>query len=206
MEQGANGGAVYFIPDNYVDDGRILHGFVRLRYLVEAAIVGLPLAWIGISLGKTLDSKVFLAILFAGPLAIFALFGFNGDPLSVTCRSMHHWWKSREQKYYNTAATPFFESPVDIIYSSESTRDKLVGAYEDYQNKRIQSRLELLQNMGEEDYNFVADPTVNKYFDPNKVPESSVRQQDVVVILDDEDQDLGSWSLTGQDDHSGSGK
>ncbi len=72
----------YYIPPNFIDTGTVFGGMFKLRNVIEAgivsAIIGIPVFMLKLSL----TVKVVILCLTALPLALFALIGLYGEPLS----------------------------------------------------------------------------------------------------------------------------
>jgi len=65
----------YIIPHNYKDNGRIFNMF-QPKAFMQAIFVFFPLSYIIMNLPFSLNMKLFLVILFAGPPTFAILFGY----------------------------------------------------------------------------------------------------------------------------------
>lgn len=175
---------IYYIPDNYIEEGRIFQGRIRVRYLIEGLVLAIPLALLGWALGKTLETKIFLSILLGGPILVLGVIGINGDPLSVVLKSIRSWSKKKSLRLYNPNPRPYQVTPVQAIFSEESGRDRLATAYENYQQKRLEEKLNLELVEGE-DYVFAEDSHETRYSNGSYTPAAA--EQKPVVVLDSED-------------------
>ena len=175
---------VYYIPDNYIEEGRIFQGRIRIRDLIEGLVLAIPFALLGWALGKTLETKLFLSILLGGPLLVLGVIGINGDPLSVVLRSIRNFSKKKRLRLYNSNPRPYQVTPVQAIFSEESGRDRLATAYENYQQKRLNEKLNLEMVEGE-DYVFAPDDHETRYANGNFTPATAEQKQ--VVVLESED-------------------
>lgn len=180
---------VYYIPDNYIEEGRILQGTIKVKNLIQGAILALPFGLLGWGLGSELKVKIVLAIVLAGPLLCFGIVGYNGDALFTVVKSFKDWRKNAGIKLYNPNPTPFYVSPTDTIFATEPTKDRLVGAYEDKQKKRIEEHLNQTMIEGQ-NFEFADDPTIKKYHDESQKPTADqVLATKKVVVIDDGDID-----------------
>lgn len=190
---------VYYIPDNYIEEGRIFQGSIKVKNLIQGAILAAPFALLGWLIGPELKVRIVLAIVLAGPLLCIGIVGYNGDALFTVLKSFKDWRKNAGVKLYNPKPTPFYVSPTETIFATELTKDKLVGAYEDKQKKRIEEHMN--QKMVEgQNFEFADDPTIQKYHDESQKPtaEQLLAAKKAVVIDDsdlDELLDLDDWSF-----------
>ena len=73
---------IYYIPSNFIDTGTLFGGMVKLRNMIEAAIitviVGLPI----IGLSVSLTTKIIISCFTVLPLGLFAVMGVSGESLS----------------------------------------------------------------------------------------------------------------------------
>ena len=77
----------YVIPPNFIEGGSFFGGLFKARNVVEAVILaagtGLPI----LMLSLTLTVRIILLCLTSLPLALLALIGIAGMPLSMSARS-----------------------------------------------------------------------------------------------------------------------
>lgn len=85
----------YIIPPNFIEGGTFFGGMFKIRNVIEAGIlavlVGVPVLSIGISLTARIIILCFTAL----PLALFALIGISGEPLSSYVYAVFKWLKNR---------------------------------------------------------------------------------------------------------------
>ena len=85
----------YIIPPNFIEGGTFFGGMFKIRNVIEAGIlavlVGVPVLSIGISLTARIIILCFTAL----PLALFALIGISGEPLSSYVYAFFKWLKNR---------------------------------------------------------------------------------------------------------------
>lgn len=180
---------IYYIPDNYIEEGRILQGSVKVKNLIQGICIALPMGLLGWALGSSLKAKIVLTIVLAGPLLLIGVIGYNGDSLFTVFKSFNEWRKGKSMKLYNPKPTPFYVSPTETIFATEQTRDKIVGAYEERQKRRIEEHLN--QNYVEgENFVFADDPTVQKYHDESQKPTENYVPEIQNISIGDSGDDL----------------
>lgn len=85
----------YIIPPNFIEGGTFFGGMFKILNVIEAGIlavlVGVPVLSIGISLTARIIILCFTAL----PLALFALIGISGEPLSSYVYAFFKWLKNR---------------------------------------------------------------------------------------------------------------
>ena len=85
----------YIIPPNFIEGVTFFGGMFKIRNVIEAGIlavlVGVPVLSIGISLTARIIILCFTAL----PLALFALIGISGEPLSSYVYAFFKWLKNR---------------------------------------------------------------------------------------------------------------
>lgn len=181
---------VYYIPDNYMEDGRILQGAIKVKNLIEGALLAAPFIFLGIGLGNELKMKIVLALVFGGPILCFGIIGYNGDALFTVVKSFKNWKQNKCLKVYNPKPTPFYVSPTDKIFATELAKDKVVAAIEDRQTRIMEEHMNQ-QLIEGETFEFAADPTVEKYHDESQKPKQAYAPPPKpVVVFDDDDDDI----------------
>lgn len=85
----------YIIPPNFIEGGTLFGGMFKFRNVIEAGIlavlVGVPIFSIQVSL----TVRIIILCLTALPLALFALIGISGEPLSSYIFAFFKWLKNR---------------------------------------------------------------------------------------------------------------
>lgn len=85
----------YIIPPNFIEGGTLFGGMFKFRNVIEAGIlavlVGVPIFSIHVSL----TVRIIILCLTALPLALFALIGISGEPLSSYIFAFFKWLKNR---------------------------------------------------------------------------------------------------------------
>lgn len=190
---------IYYIPDNYMEEGRILQGAVKVKNLVQGILFALPLALVGWTAAENIKFKIVLAIILAGPVLFLGIVGFNDDSLVTVIKSYKEWNKNKALKLYNPNPTPFYASPTDTIFSREQTKDKIVGAYEERQRQRLEAHLNAEMVEGKT-FEFAEDPTVKKYHNESQKPVYAAKPKKTAVAIsgddiDDLDDLNDDWSM-----------
>ena len=184
-----NNRTVYYIPDNFREEGRIFQGSVKIRNLLQGAVLALPFGIIGWKLGNTLASRISIALFAAGPIVCAGIMGYNDDPLFSVIGYVRNWLKTRTVRKYNPNPAPFYVSPVEAIFAEEPTKDKLVGRYEDWQKQKMEERLNEEMVEGET-FVFADDPVIRKYHDESQRPsQSNTPHTPAVVRIEEGDID-----------------
>lgn len=160
---------VYYIPENFVEEGRIFQGTIKVKNLVQGALLALPLALIGWGIGKTLQVRITLSIILAGPMLFFGVVGFNDDPLFTVIKNFMAWRKERCVRLYNPEATPFYVSPTETIFSTDPKLDVILKDREERKKRKVEAHLAQEYVQGE-NFDFANDPTVKKFHDESQRP------------------------------------
>lgn len=85
----------YIIPPNFIEGSTLFGGMFKIRNVIEAGVlaaaVGVPVFYLDLSL----TVRVIILCLTALPLALFALMGVAGEPLSSYIIAFFKWLKNR---------------------------------------------------------------------------------------------------------------
>ncbi|MGN0180008.1 MAG: VirB4 family type IV secretion system protein [Monoglobaceae bacterium] len=85
----------YIIPPNFIEGGTLFGGMFKFRNVIEAgilaALVGIPV----FSIHASITARIIILCLTALPLALFALIGISGEPLSSYIFAFFKWLKNR---------------------------------------------------------------------------------------------------------------
>lgn len=154
---------IYLIPDNFIDEQRIINGLFRLRYFIEgiilALIVGIPL-FVSIHVG--LYPKIIIMISVCGPVFLFGNAGLNGDPLSVALKNYRSWNRCRRIMLYEGTPHALRKSLADVTFDQEETRDKLLNAVESFKDAR-KERMGSMQYVEGETFEFKKDAFLTEW-------------------------------------------
>ena len=128
---------IYLIPDNFIDEQRIINGLFRLRYFIEGKLmslaVGIPL-FLFVHIG--FYPKIILIITACGPVFLFGNAGLNGDPISVAIRNYRSWKGKRQIMLFDNTPHALRKSLADATFEKEEARDKILNAVESIKDAR----------------------------------------------------------------------
>lgn len=128
---------IYDIPENFVDESRIINGMFKKRNFIEGIVLGLLGALPALVIPfNSFETKVAIVVACAGPLFIIANVGFNGDPLSTTIINIRRWFKGRKVMLYNSNTKMLKESPLSAMMEQESAGDKILDALDAIRERR----------------------------------------------------------------------
>ena len=134
----------YYIPDNFIEEGRILQGRVKIRNLIEGIILALVFAVPGIavvlSATMTVQGKISTMIFFCVPPLAAGIAGFNGDSLFFLIRAAWQWRKDRTTMLYNPGAGLLSGDPVETLLEKTSALDQIVERYETGLSRKIENK------------------------------------------------------------------
>ena len=96
---------VYFIPPNFLTQGRLFGGVIRARNAIEACVLVLLTAIPIWSLPFSVTTRVIILCLITLPLGVFGLIGLDGDSLS---EFLINWlkWLTHRRKLYRSDKIP----------------------------------------------------------------------------------------------------
>lgn len=154
---------VYLIPDNFIDEQRIINGMFRLRFFIEGVLLALLAAvplYLFVHLG--LYPKIILIISICGPLFLWGNTGLNGDPLSIAHRNWKSWQKNRRLMLYDGTPHALRKSLADATFEKAETRDKLLSAMENIKEAR-RERSNAIQYVEGETFEFAQDSELEKW-------------------------------------------
>lgn len=158
----------YYIPDNFIEEGRVFQGRLRIRNLIEgiilAAIFSIPGLIIIGNAGLSLQATITILMFFCVPPAIAGIAGFNGDSLFSVLKSARKWRKNNRTMLYNKSPKLLIDDPVSAMLSETRTVDLLLDRYEESIRQRVDRKANL--NMVEgRDFFFAEDDLMDKYTD-----------------------------------------
>lgn len=163
--------SIYYIPENFLGESRILNGQIRVRYLVDsialsailAAIFGLPILLLAVP-GATFNVKITVLVICIAPGFLAGQIGCNGDPISVFLINVYRWRKKRQVRLYNERPRLLGTDPVKALYESNRGMDKVVGFVQNMQEKRIEIKTSEVFVEGET-FEFQYDPGIDGYLE-----------------------------------------
>lgn len=148
----------YAIPENYMDESRIVHGMFRTRNFLEGAtmaiLAGLIVFFFVPASGPEVKAIQLTAV--CGMLFLLGNSGFNGDALSTTIINAYKWSKSHGIMLYNFNARPLIKSPLQAHLEKELPRDKIADMVDNLRDwqKEKQENVRLVEG---ETFEFVED-------------------------------------------------
>lgn len=163
--------SIYYIPENFLGESRILNGQIRVRYLVDsialsailATIFGLPILLLAVP-GATFNVKITVLVICIAPGFLVGQIGCNGDPISVFLINVYRWRKKRQVRLYNERPRLLGTDPVKALYESNRGMDKVVGFVQNMQEKRIEIKTSEVFVEGET-FEFQYDPGIDGYLE-----------------------------------------
>ena len=189
---------IYYIPENFVGESRLFQGRISTRRLIDSlmlalivfVVIVLPLLAFGLS---TLDTqiKIILIILLLAPPIIIGQVGYNGDPISVAMKNLSHWFKTRETRIYNSTPILLKTDPVRILQEQRANMDKLVGTYQDFQQRRI-DKLTNQEYIQGENFEFEYDPGIEDYTEESNDYQQPVDKWPIVNVKIEEEDNIDS--------------
>lgn len=134
---------IYYIPENFIDEGRINAGMisVRTRYLVEAVIYGLIFVFLSFFIPvKNFNNRLTVSIFVAGPAFALGLAGINGEPVSTSISHIKYWYTHRQVMLYDNTPLVLTESPVDRMMNDANKTSPFLLRLEERKKKRVEAR------------------------------------------------------------------
>lgn len=123
---------IYTIPENFIDESRIIKGMFRTRFFIEACVMSAVVAFF-VMLFPIHSQAVRITLLvgLCGPAFILGNAGFNGDPLSISLKSMVSWRQNKECMLYDPNPHALKTTPVDEMMSEIPVKDRLVDVIDE---------------------------------------------------------------------------
>ena len=85
----------YIIPPNFIEGGTLFGGIFKIRNVIEAGILAVSVGVPVFSINISLTARIIILCFTALPLALFALLGISGEPLSSYIFAFFKWLKNR---------------------------------------------------------------------------------------------------------------
>lgn len=85
----------YIIPPNFIEGSTLFGGMFKIRNVIEAGVLAAAVGVPVFSLDLSLTVRIIILCLTALPLALFALMGVAGEPLSSYIIAFFKWLKNR---------------------------------------------------------------------------------------------------------------
>lgn len=168
--------AVYVIPANYIDSGRIVNGLFKTRNFVEAVIYALfMLLFLSSIRFSSTASKISWLIMLIGPGTLITLFGINDEPVSSFLMSVFRWRKNRRIMYYDRNAKLHEQRAADYILNRQLPRDKMEEMYVRWKKAR-EARLDEPEVLNYLNLEFTSNPlteSINRAARAKKHPQTT---------------------------------
>lgn len=158
---------IYYIPDNYIEEGRVFQGRIKVKNLIDAIVLAAAFSVIGfviLSLNPymTLQGKISMFVFLCIPPALLGIVGFNGDSLSVAAKAAKKWMKNKQMMLYNPTPKLLKRDPLLTVVNQSGTIDSIIEVLSEEKQKNIQKKAEVNIIEGK-DYKFARDEYVDKY-------------------------------------------
>lgn len=154
----------YYIPENFIESGKIFGGMLKTRNFIEAIglslIIGIPL-WIIPYPSYSVKLTVLISVLL--PIFLVAIAGINGDSLLEFLKQYHQWKKEKRIIIYNNKAHPRSLRPADVALAQEQPKDKIVEVFDNWKQNRKNKNTKTTFVEGK-DFVFQDDETENSSF------------------------------------------
>lgn len=184
---------IYTIPDNFIDEGRITAGMVsvRTRFLVEAIIYGLVFAVISLLIPvNTVNTRLTVTIVIAGPAVGLGLTGINGEPVSITVKHVCTWWTNRQIMLYDDTPRVLISSPVDNMLSESSKSNALMKQLEERRKKKLDERESREFILGQ-NFEFAADRDYTReYSTLEELIQSQIEERKAAIAAAEAEEDI----------------
>lgn len=127
---------VYNIPNNYLDEGRILNGMFKTRGFIEGLILAVLVGiWPILFYQGELQTKITIVAICALPPFFLGVNGFNGDPLSVSVLNFISWVRSDKVYLYNSNTRALKDNVIDVRDKTVTPADMLLDKIDAFKKK-----------------------------------------------------------------------
>ncbi len=128
---------IYSIPENFIDESRIIKGMFRTRNFIEGVLMAAVVALVSFAIpAADTNTRIFIVISCAGPFFLIGNAGFNGDPISTTLINAKKWLQDRGVMLYNYKVRALIKSPLQAMYDREEMRDRVVDFVDNMKEKQ----------------------------------------------------------------------
>ncbi len=167
MEEKNEERKIYFIPDNFIEEGRVFQGRFRIRYLLEGLLLAAVFSSAALIIilcvpSMPMEGKICLIIFTGGPALAAGIAGYNGDPLSVVIRSAVVWSRHKTAMLYNLNPRLLKRDPLLSVMGEVRPLD---GVLDSIETRRRENRERKANTPLEEgkDFRFAGDRYVDAY-------------------------------------------
>lgn len=132
---------VYIIPENFIDESRIIKGMFRTRNFIEGCVMAVIVGGLAYLIPmNSLTARITLLVTFCAPFFFLGVSGFNGDSIFQTAVNAYKWAKARCIVLYNGTARALSKSPLQAMMQRELPKDKILDYVEKFKEKGIAKR------------------------------------------------------------------
>ncbi len=154
---------IYLIPDNFIDESRVLNGMFRTRNFIEGLLFGGLIAFIASIFvqGLPLNIKIMIVVGLALPVFLGCVIGVGGDPITVFIKHVLDYKKNKKVMLYNDHISLDYQKS-ELEKSNEPTpRDKLMAKFRKMSQKKAEEA-EAEELVEGENFVFVEDSLAEK--------------------------------------------
>lgn len=152
--------AVYIIPTNFINSGRIMNGMFKTRNFIEALISTIILFLIlNLIPFSSNSTKITVLVSVIGPVTLACLVGINDDTAFTFVKSVFSWRKNRRVMLYNRNQEVQKIRALDAMMDRSLPRDKLLKIMEDWKEQR-QMKAEDISLIEGETFRFAEDADI----------------------------------------------
>ena len=146
----------YYFPQSYTTKTRLFNGLIDLRHAIDAGLLAL-LGYIIcrlLPIPRGIDGLSYYTFVCV-PLALIGFHGLWGDAISTTLYHAILWSRHKKPYIYSNSNQAYPFSVWDVYADRKSFRDRIAGAYQNYQQKHAVA--DLSYTIGT-DFEFAEDP------------------------------------------------
>lgn len=127
----------YAIPDNFIDESRIINGMFKTRNFIEGVVMALLVAIPALFIpADSLNVRIMIIVGIGAPFFLLGNAGFNGDAISTTLLHYRKWRKERGVMIYRNDNRFLKTSPLDDMLNTPLPRDKIMDALDAFKEAR----------------------------------------------------------------------
>lgn len=167
----------YYIPDNFIEEGRILSGRIKMRNLIEAIILTIVFAFPALiivsNLSVSMQTRISILISICSPPAIIGIIGFNGDSVFYMLKCLHKWMSNNQTMLFNHRPKLLRDDPVSASINEPGKLDALLDRYETTLKRHVDKKVNAKYEEGR-DFVFEDDMVIDKYTKTKKQKEQDI--------------------------------
>lgn len=147
----------YSIPENFIDESRIINGMFKTRNFIEGVtLAGIAALFVTAIPVESFNLKLVMYFASCMPLLFIGLAGFNGMPLSKTVINARKWQTTKGIMLYDKKVHPLIKSPLQAQLEKTQPKDRLVDVIEAMKERQAVREQQLVLVEGET-FEFVKD-------------------------------------------------